>query len=80
MGKKALPVIKKGIHPSRAEHYNIASDGGGGGDDDDDDDDDDDESEGDDEYYDEDEEEEPDGREPTITILPRRTGAAPLMA
>eukprot|EP00972_Heterocapsa_arctica_P030907 4546064-Heterocapsa_arctica.AAC.1 len=71
MGKKALPVIKNGIHPSRAEHFDIASDGGGGGDDDDDDDDDDDESEGDDYYYEEEEkEEEPDGREPTITILP----------
>eukprot|EP00972_Heterocapsa_arctica_P041251 6082696-Heterocapsa_arctica.AAC.1 len=71
MGKKALPVIKKGVPPSRAEQFNLASDGGGGGDDDDDDnDDDDDESEGDDEYYNEEEEEEPDGREPTITILP----------
>eukprot|EP00972_Heterocapsa_arctica_P031941 4704561-Heterocapsa_arctica.AAC.1 len=55
-------VVKKGVPPSQAQQFNIASDGGDGPADGDDDDDDDDEESEEEEDYEQDEEE--DGREP----------------
>eukprot|EP00972_Heterocapsa_arctica_P092254 13605421-Heterocapsa_arctica.AAC.1 len=73
----AMTVVKKGVPPSQAQQFNIASDGGDDPADGDDDDDDDDEESEEEEDHEADEEE--DGREPVLPPA-RRRNAAPLLA